>query len=160
MNDAQSKFKSLQEDKLWVTNNPMKAKMLALTTVIGKLTRQIDSKGDVKQSYKTLGNFPPSTGVSGNNEKYNPPKPGETLKKMLGKQMKYYCSKCNRGKGFWGWHEEKNHDNTYVPKQRGDSRKRENGGTPQIQLDDDMKKVLNTLTGGMGDATDEYEPDF
>ena len=49
MNDSESKFKSLQEDKLWVTNDPMKAKMLDLTTVIGKLTRQLDSKGDVKQ---------------------------------------------------------------------------------------------------------------
>ena len=39
MNDAEYKFKILQEDKLWVTNDPMKAKMLALTTVIGKLTR-------------------------------------------------------------------------------------------------------------------------
>ena len=35
-----------------------------------------------------------------------------------------------------------------------------NGGTPQLQLDNDMNKALNTLTGGMGDATDEYEPDF
>ena len=43
MNDAESKFMSLQEDKLWVTNDPMKAKMLALTTVIGKLTKQMDS---------------------------------------------------------------------------------------------------------------------
>ena len=41
MNDAESKFKSLQEDKLWVTNDPMKANVLALTTVIGKITRQI-----------------------------------------------------------------------------------------------------------------------
>ena len=39
MNDAESKFKSLQEDKLWVTNDHMKANMLALRTVIGKLTR-------------------------------------------------------------------------------------------------------------------------
>ena len=37
INDAESKFRSLQEDKLWVTYNPMKAKMLALTTVIGNL---------------------------------------------------------------------------------------------------------------------------
>ena len=35
MNDAESKS---QEDKLWVTNDLMKAKMLALTTMIGKLT--------------------------------------------------------------------------------------------------------------------------
>ena len=48
MNDTESKFKSLQEDKLWFTNNLMKAKMLALTTVIGNLTRQLDSKGNVK----------------------------------------------------------------------------------------------------------------
>ena len=40
MNYAESKFKSLQEDKLWVTKDPMKAKILALTTVIGNLTRQ------------------------------------------------------------------------------------------------------------------------
>ena len=40
------------------------------------------------------------------------------------------------------------------------SRKHENSGTPQLQLDDDMKKALNTLTGGMGDATDVYEPYF
>ena len=75
--------------------------MLDLTTVIGKLTRQLDPKGDVKQSDKSFGNFPPSIGASGNNKKYNPPKPGEPLTKMFGKQMKYYCSKFNRGKGFW-----------------------------------------------------------
>ena len=40
MNDAESKFKSLQEDKLWVANEPMKANMLAITTVIVSLTRQ------------------------------------------------------------------------------------------------------------------------
>ena len=74
--------------------------------------------------------------------------------------MKYYCSKCNRGKGFWGWYEKKNHDDNYVPKPRDNSRKRKNGGTPQHQLGDDMKKALNTLTGGMGDVTDEYEPGF
>ena len=74
--------------------------------------------------------------------------------------MKYYWNKCNRGKGFWGWHEENNHDNNYVPKPGDNSHKRENGGTPQLQLNDDMKKALNTLTGGMGDATDEYDPDF
>ena len=48
MSDAESKFKSLQEDKLWVTNDPMKDKMLALTTVIGNLTRQLNSKGRIK----------------------------------------------------------------------------------------------------------------
>ena len=48
MNDAESKFKILQEDNLWVTNEPMKAKMLDPTTVIEKLTRQLDSKGYVK----------------------------------------------------------------------------------------------------------------
>ena len=85
MNDAESKFKSLQEDKLWVTNDPMKANMLALTMVIGKLTRQLDSKGYVKQSDKPLGDFPPSIGASGNNEKYDPPKPGEPLTKTFGK---------------------------------------------------------------------------
>ena len=58
INEAESKFKSLQEDKLWVTNNPIKAKMLALTTVIEKLTRQLYSKEYVKQSDKPLGNFP------------------------------------------------------------------------------------------------------
>ena len=100
MNDAESKFKSLKEDKLWVTKNPMKVMMLALKTVIGKLTRQLDLKGDVKQSDNPLGNFPPSIGASGNNKKYNLPKPGEPLTKMFGKQMKYYCSKCNRGKCF------------------------------------------------------------
>ena len=74
--------------------------------------------------------------------------------------MKYYCSKCNRGKGFWGWHEQKNQDDNYVPKPRDSSRKRENGGTLQLQLENDTKKALNTLTGGMRYATDEYEPDF
>ena len=39
INNAESKFKSLQEDKLWVTNDHMKANMLALRTVIRKLTR-------------------------------------------------------------------------------------------------------------------------
>ena len=94
----------------------MKAKILALTTVIEKLTRQLDSKGDVKQSDKPLGNYPLSVGVSCNNEKYYPPKPGEPLIKMFGKQMKCYCGKCNRRKGFWGWHDEKSHDDNYVPK--------------------------------------------
>ena len=48
MNDTEFKFKSLQEDKLWVTNEPLKAKMLALTTMIGNLTRQLDLKGNLK----------------------------------------------------------------------------------------------------------------
>ena len=74
--------------------------------------------------------------------------------------MKYYCSKCNRGKGFWSWHKEKSHDDNYVPKPRDNARKRENSGNLQLQLDDDMKNALNTLTGGMRDATDEYEPGF
>ena len=94
--------------------------------------------------------------ASGNNEKYNAPKPGEPFRK----QLKTYCGKCNKFKGFWGWHEEKNHDNNYVPKQRDNVRKQENSGTLQLQLEDDMKKALNTLTGGMGDATDASEPDF
>ena len=102
MNDAESKFKSLQEDKLWVTNYPMKANMLALTTVIGNLTRNLDSKGNVKQSNISFGNSTPSIVASGNNEKYDPPKPGKPLTKIFGKQMKSYCGKCNRGKGFWG----------------------------------------------------------
>ena len=160
MNDAESKFKSLQEDKLWVTNKPMKAKMLSLITMIGKLTRKLDLKGDVKQSDKSLGNFPPSIGASDNNEKCDPPKHGEPLTKMFGKQMKYYCNKCNKGKGFWDWHEEKSHDDNNVPKLKDNARKHENSGTLQLQLDDDMKKALNTITGGMRDGTEEYEPDF
>ena len=36
----------------------------------------------------------------------------------------------------------------------------ENSGTLQLQLDNDVKKALYTLTGGTGDATDAYEPDF
>ena len=48
MNNSESTFKSLQYDKIWVSNNPMKAKMMALTTVIVNLTRKIDSKGDIK----------------------------------------------------------------------------------------------------------------
>ena len=79
---------------------------------------------------------------------------------MFGKQMKSYCGKCNRGKGFWGQHDEKSHDNNYVPKPRDYARKRKNSGTPQLQLDDDMKKALNTVTGGMVDAAYEYRPDF
>ena len=134
--------------------------MLDLTTVIGKLTRQIDSKGEVKQSDKSFGNFSPSIGASGNNEKYDPPKPGEPLTKFFGKQMKYYYSKCNRGNGFWVCHEEKSHEDNYVPKPRDNTRKCKNSGIPQLQLDDDMKNSLNTLTGVMGDATDEYKPGF
>ena len=61
----------------------MKAKMLDVTTVIGKLTIQLDSKGYVKQSDKPLGDFLLPIGASGNNEKYNPPKPGEPLTKMF-----------------------------------------------------------------------------
>ena len=160
MNDEESKFKSLQEDKIWVTNDPMKSKMLVLTTMIGNLTRQIYSKGSLKQSNKYFGDSTPSVVVPGNNEKYNPPKPGEPLTKNFGKQLKTYCNKCNRGKGFWVWHEEKSHDNNYVPKPRDNTRKRENGGTPQLQLDNDMKKALNTLIGRMGDTTDVYKPDF
>ena len=160
INDEESKFKSLQEDKLWVTNFLMKAKMLGLTTVIGDLTRQIDSKGKVKQSKKSFGNYTSSIVASGNNEKYDPPKPGEPPTKMFVKQLKTYCDKCNRRKGFWGCYEKKNHDDNYVPKPHNNAHKRENGGSLQLQLDDDIKKVLNTLTGGMGDATDVYEPDF
>ena len=52
------------------------------------------------------------------------------------------------------------HDNNNIPKLRDNTRKCKNSGTPQLQLNDDMKKDLNTLTGGTGDATDEYEPDF
>ena len=76
MNDAESKFKILQEDKLWVTNYPMKAKMRALTMVIGNLTRQLDLKGNINQSNKSFGNSTPSIVASGNNEKYDAPKPG------------------------------------------------------------------------------------
>ena len=76
MCDAEYKFKSLQEDKLWVTNNPMKANMMALTRVSGNLTRQLDSKVNVKQSNKSFGNSTPSIVASDNNEKYDTPKPG------------------------------------------------------------------------------------
>ena len=75
-------------------------------------------------------------------------------------QLKNYCGKCNRGKGFWGWHEKKNHNENYVPKKRDNARKHKNSGTPKVQHNDDTKKALNTLTGGMGDATDAYEPGF
>ena len=100
INNAESKFRSLQEDKLWVTNNPMKAEMLSLTTVIGNLTKQLDSKVTTKQFNKPFGNSNPSTVASGNNEKYDAPKPGEPIKKMFGKQLKNYCGKCNKGKGL------------------------------------------------------------
>ena len=76
VNDAESQFRSHQNDKLWVTKDPMKAKMLALTTFIGNLTRQLDSKGTMKQSNKSFGNSNPSAAASGNNEKYDAPKPG------------------------------------------------------------------------------------
>ena len=66
---------------------------------------------------------------------------------MFGKQLKTYCGKFNRRKGFWGWHEEKNHDDNYVPKPRDNARKHENSRTPQFQLDYDMKTALNTNTG-------------
>ena len=102
MNDAESKFKSLQEDKLWVTNNPMKAKMLALTTVIGNLTRQLDSKRNIKQSNKSFGNSTPSIAAPGSNERWYAPKPEESRTKIVGKQLITYCNKCNRGKGFGG----------------------------------------------------------
>ena len=81
MNDAEYKFRSLQEDKLWVTNDPMKAKMLALTTFIENLTRQLDSKGSIKQSNKSFEHSNPSTVASGNNGKYDAPKPGESFTK-------------------------------------------------------------------------------
>ena len=79
---------------------------------------------------------------------------------MVGKQLRTYCGKCNRGNGFWGWHEEKNHNDNYVSKQRDNERKHENIRNPQLQLDDDMKKALNTLTRVMGDATDASKPYF
>ena len=93
MNNAEFKFKSLQQDKLWVTNDPMKAKILALTTVIGNLTKQLDSKGTTKKSNKSFGNSNPSTVASGNNEKYDAPKPGESFTKMFRKQLETYCGK-------------------------------------------------------------------
>ena len=74
--------------------------------------------------------------------------------------MKSYCGKCNGEKGFWGWHKEKIHENNYIPKPRDNAHKRENSGTLQLQLENEIKKALNTLTGGMGDATDEYETGF
>ena len=134
MNDAESKLKSLQEYELWVRNDPMKANMLALTTVIGNLTRQLISKGNVKQSKKYFGNSTPSIVASGNNKKCDPPKTGELLSKMFGKQMKSYCGKLNRGKVVLGWNDKKSHDDNYVPKPRDNSHKHENGRTPQINL--------------------------
>ena len=85
MDGAESKFKRLREEKLWLTNTPMKANMLAPTMVIGNLTRQLDAKEDVKQSNKYFGDSTPSVVVPGNNEKYNPPKPGELLTNVFGK---------------------------------------------------------------------------
>ena len=41
--------------------------------------RQLDLKRNVKQSNKPFGNFTPCIVASGQNEKYNPPKPGEPL---------------------------------------------------------------------------------
>ena len=87
MNDAESKFKILQEDKLWVTNDPMKAKMMALTTVVGNLTRQLDSKLNIKQSNKSFGNFTPFIVPPGNNKKWDAPKPGESRTKMVRKKV-------------------------------------------------------------------------
>ena len=124
MNDAESKFNIIQEDKLLVTNDHMKAKMLSLTTVIGNLTRQLDSKGNVKQSNEYFGTSTPSLVAPGNNEKYDAPKPGQSITKIFGKRLKTYCGKCKIGKGFWGWHEEKSHDDNYVPKLRYNARKR------------------------------------
>ena len=80
--------------------------------------------------------------------------------KNVWKKLKTYCGKCNKGKDFWGWHEEKNHDDNFVPKPRDNARKHENSRTQKLQLDDDMKKALNKLTGGMGKATDASKPDF
>ena len=74
--------------------------------------------------------------------------------------MKSYCGKSNIEKGFWDKHEEKSNDDNYFPKPRDNARKHENSGTKQLQLDDDMKKALNTLKREMVDATDEYEPEF
>ena len=56
----------------------MKSKMLALTTFIGNLTRQLDSKGSIKQSNKSFGNSTPSIVAPGNNETWDAPKPGES----------------------------------------------------------------------------------
>ena len=102
INDAESKFKSLQEDKLWVTKDPMRGDILDLTTVIGDLISKLDSKVNEKKSNKSIGNSTPSIVASDNNKKYDPPKPGEPQTKMFGKQLKTYCGKCNKGKGFLG----------------------------------------------------------
>ena len=99
MNYAESKFKILQKYKVWVTNEPTKANILALTTVIENLTRKLDSKGTVKQPDKYFGNSTPSIVASDNGEKYDPSKHGKLLTKMFGKQLKTYCGKCNKGKG-------------------------------------------------------------
>ena len=90
MNDAESKFTSLKEAKLWVTNYPMKAKMLVLTTFIGNLTRQLDSKGNIKQSHKYFGNSTPSMVAPGNNKIWDAPKTGESRTKMVGKHLTKY----------------------------------------------------------------------
>ena len=82
------------------------------------------------------------------------------MTKMIKQKLGTYCDKCNRGNVFWGWHEEKNHDDNNVPKPSLNKRKHENSKTPQLQIDNDMKKALNKLTGGMGDATDLNEPSF
>ena len=79
MNDAESKFRSLQEYKLWVINDSMKAKMLDLKTVIGNLTRQLDSRANMKQSNKYFGNSTTSIVASINNKKFNVPKPGKLI---------------------------------------------------------------------------------
>ena len=50
MSAAESKFKSLTEDKLWVTRNPMQAKMIALSTVIEKLTKNLGPKNSKRSS--------------------------------------------------------------------------------------------------------------
>ena len=160
INNTESKLKSLQEERLWVANDPMKSNMLALTTFIRNLTNQLYSKVTTKQFNKSVVNSNSSTVASGKNEKYDAPKPGERFTKMFRKQLKTYCGKCNKGKGFWGWHEEKNHDGNYVPKQQDNARKHENRETPQLQLEDDMKKALITLTRGMGDETNASETDF
>ena len=63
----------------------MKSKIMDLTTVIGNLKTKLDSKGDVKKSNRSFGNFRPSIGATGNNEKYNPPKPGKPPTRIFGK---------------------------------------------------------------------------
>ena len=90
--------------------------MMALTAFIGNLTRQLDSKGSIKQSTGSFGNSTPSIVAPRNNETWEEPKPGESRTEMVRKQLITYCGKFNRGKGFWSWHEEKNHIDNYVPK--------------------------------------------